>query len=161
MLLSDDRLLTLASAGKQVYICSVIHSERIALDSLKFTCRFRLKNHSIGFQLELLEFKDDSGFYIVNAPALELSGYGVSPNEARESFAVVLQEYLIHMTENDRLIDDLRQRNWHVSANDVIESIEPPEKYDLPGFDTRRKGATISKLKIQLQEEFANGVPCN
>jgi hypothetical protein len=70
------------------------------------------------FELALFSFQDD-GSKIIYSPALDLSGYGKTEAEARESFAEALREF-VHYTSNKRtIIKELRRLGWAVSASTI------------------------------------------
>jgi hypothetical protein len=56
---------------------------------------------NIQISLSLVEFMEDN-FYIVYSPALDLSGYAMTAEEARQSFTETLAYFLEHAL--DRLL---------------------------------------------------------
>src|SRR4051812_33384442 len=50
--------------------------------------------------------------YILHCPALDLSGYGTTIEEAESSFAISLEFYLEHTSEHTSLRADLEKLGW-------------------------------------------------
>jgi len=82
-------------------------------------------NSTIELTIPLIVFQQDNT-YIAYCPALDLSGYGNTENEAYESFNVVMGEYFLYTTRKKTLADDLRKRGWIV-RNNKTKPMRPPE----------------------------------
>ncbi len=67
----------------------------------------------IEVKLTLLSYIDEN-VHIIYSPALDLYGYGNDESEARDSFAVTLDEYLAFTTLQDLFTADLNRLGWHV-----------------------------------------------
>jgi len=67
-------------------------------------------------KLGLVAFKDDEAYYSY-CPSLNLIGYGDTEQEAKESFNIVLEEYIRYTTENQTLIVDLEKHGWKIEGN--------------------------------------------
>jgi len=74
-------------------------------------------------KLTLITFKDDN-VYNVYCPSLNLVGCGYTEKEAKDSFNVVFDEYINYTTENNTLIDDLKNCGWKWSENN--KNLSPP-----------------------------------
>lgn len=84
-----------------------------------------MKNVSIKeMKLTLINFKDDN-VYNVYCPSLNLIGCGYTEIEAQESFKVVFDEYINFTTENNTLIEDLKQCGWKITGNS--KNMLPPK----------------------------------
>ena len=66
--------------------------------------------------LEVLFQEDKDGVVVSFAPALNLSGCGRSIQEAKESFQIVLREYILYTREHGTLEEDLIRHNWTKSS---------------------------------------------
>ena len=62
-------------------------------------------------KISVVQFKEDDAI-IIYCPALDLSGYGVSVPEAKESFKTVLLEYIRYAGDKGTLDKDLRTHGW-------------------------------------------------
>lgn len=71
----------------------------------------------------------DGDVYIAYSPALDLSGYGETEEEAKTSFSIVIEEYISYGLTMHTLIKDLRAHGWKV------RSIKQ-RKISAPSFDT-------------------------
>lgn len=71
--------------------------------------------------LSVYLFVDDEGTHIAYSPALDLAGYGDTNEEAKESFSVVLEEYLKYTTEKNTIWADLKKYGWKHSAERIQE----------------------------------------
>jgi len=74
-------------------------------------------------QLTLIHFKDDNVFHIY-CPSLNLIGCGYTEKEAFESFNIVFDEYIHYTTENNTLIEDLKNCGWKRNGNS--KKLTPP-----------------------------------
>ena len=73
-------------------------------------------NENIKCRLPLIEFKE-GGNLIIYCPALDLSGYGATEEEARESFKTTLSEYFRYTVNKKTLARDLTRLGWTLRAN--------------------------------------------
>jgi hypothetical protein len=78
----------------------------------------------IKVNLFMLIFTEDDN-HIVYCPALNLTGYGKTEAHAKESFEVVLDEYLKYTTNKNTLVDDLRKHGWTIKKNLRKPAIPP------------------------------------
>lgn len=99
------------------------------MDNLVFTGELRTSKAGIKAKLDLYSFIDD-GVYIVYCPALDLSGYGYSLEEAKESFSEVFQQYITYCINKDSLHKDLLKHGWSVRGK-KSKDIKAPKLEDL------------------------------
>lgn len=76
-------------------------------------------NHKVTVNVALICFQEGKN-HIVYCPALELSGYGSSEDEAKKSFETVLEEYVRYATNKKTLEKDLQKRGWAVKKRKVV-----------------------------------------
>jgi hypothetical protein len=67
--------------------------------------------NSIKVQLALMLFEEE-GVPIAYIPALDISGYGATEQEAKESLEHSLNEYFSYTTNKKTLFDDLISHGW-------------------------------------------------
>jgi hypothetical protein len=80
--------------------------------------------------LSLIEFKEGD-VTIVYSPALNLSGYGYTPDEAKNSFNIALHEFFRY-TNNKKTFDEvLKELGWTFKGGRKKSKIEPPRNSDL------------------------------
>ena len=72
----------------------------------------------------LIIFNEDDNT-VVYCPALDLSGYGNSEDEARHSFETVLSEYFMYTINKQTLGLDLIKHGWTIKKNLSRGAIPP------------------------------------
>ncbi len=77
----------------------------------------------VDVNVDIIEYLEDGVFFLYS-PALDLVGYGMSEEEARQSWEVVLGEYVSYTMNKKTLIKDLRSRGWKVKRKDFL--VTPP-----------------------------------
>jgi hypothetical protein len=87
---------------------------------------FRGNKKYIETNLSLLSFVDD-GVNIVYSPALDLSGYGYTENEARKSFEEALNEFFRYTTNKVTLLKELKRLGWKISGGKKKPKIVSPD----------------------------------
>lgn len=58
----------------------------------------------------------DGDTYIAYSPALDISGYGTSEEDAKNSFSIVMEEYIDYGIKKRTLVKDLRAHGWRVKS---------------------------------------------
>lgn len=66
--------------------------------------------------LQLYEFVED-GLNIVYCPALDLSAYGESEDEAQKGFQETFRQYINYCTSKNTLKKDLQKHGWNVKSS--------------------------------------------
>lgn len=84
---------------------------------------------SIELTIPIIVFEEGNS-HIAYCPALDLSGYGNTEQEAYESFQVVLGEYFLYTTRKKTLADDLRKHGW-LLKNAKAKHMKPPDLSNL------------------------------
>jgi hypothetical protein len=84
------------------------------MDRSQFDASFEGHNVKIDVSLELYIWEEDSDHYVY-APALDLIGSGDSEEEGKESFQIVLEEYVKYTYNKSTLFDDLEEQGWYVN----------------------------------------------
>lgn len=80
--------------------------------------------------LSLIEFKEDD-VTIIYSPALNLSGYGYSSEEAKNSFNIALYEFFRYTNNKQTFNDVLKELGWKIKGGKKNPKIEPPLNSDL------------------------------
>ena len=106
--------------------------------------------------LGLVAFKDDEACYSY-CPALNLIGYGDTEQEAKESFNIVLEEYIRYTTENNTLIADLENHGWKIQNNG--KKLVPPKMSEIlqrdNEFDNIFSKYDFNKYSIPVKMQLA------
>lgn len=86
------------------------------MKSLDIESRFSSDKGSYTVKLPVLSFKEDNA-NIIYCPALDLSGSGNTELQAKESFAIVVAEYLHYTTNKGTLLTDLKKLGWTIQKS--------------------------------------------
>jgi hypothetical protein len=81
-------------------------------------------SNSVSCKIPLIIFQDDNAF-IVYCPALDLSGYGNTEEEANNSFRITLSEYFRYTVNKKTLATDLEKHGWKLKSS-LRKSAIPP-----------------------------------
>ena len=95
------------------------------MKSLNVESRFSNEKGSITVKVPVISFKEDNA-QIIYCPALDLSGSGNTESEARESFSIVVTEYLNYTTHKGTLWTDLKKLGWIIKKNKKKHAAPPP-----------------------------------
>jgi hypothetical protein len=87
-------------------------------------------NSDIKTTLSLLSFKED-GAHIIYSPALDLAGYVNSEEEAKDSFKVVLDEFIGHCSKNNTFLIELKRLGWHINKEKNQLNLKSPNWNEL------------------------------
>ena len=88
---------------------------------LNFKAELSNEGSKIETELALISFQEDD-VYFVYCPALDLTGYGDSEEEAKNSFAQTLKIYLDYTISNQTLLRDLEKHGWNVEGKKKLKS---------------------------------------
>lgn len=75
-----------------------------------------LSNNTSNYKVKLtvIEFKEDDNT-IMFAPALDICGYGKNTAEAKQSFGIVLEEFINHTSNKNTLNTVLNKLGWGIN----------------------------------------------
>lgn len=80
---------------------------------------------NITVNVPVLLFKEGNA-HIIYCPALDLSGSGNTESEAKESFVIVVTEFLNYTTHKGTLWTDLKNLGWTIQKNKKKPATPPP-----------------------------------
>lgn len=92
-----------------------------------FTGQVTAGNSTIHAKLEMYMFKED-GAYIVYCPALDLSAYGTSEEDAKMAFEKTFEMHFSYCINKKTLYDDLKSHGWAIKS-------KKQKKIKAPSFD--------------------------
>jgi len=105
--------------------------------------------------LSLIEFKEED-VTIIYSPALDLSGYGSSKEEAKKSFEEALHEFFRY-TNNKKTLDKLlKGLGWTVKGSKKRPKFNPPKDSELisknPLYSeiVNEKDYTVSRENVEF-----------
>lgn len=77
---------------------------------------YREKNGRIDVKLHLKGWKDnESGFFFLYSPSLDLTGYGETQELAKKSLEITLLEFLEYTKIKNTFFDELENLGWMVN----------------------------------------------
>jgi len=123
---------------------------------LRVTADLGFGNGKYHVGLSLVEFEEDN-VTIVYSPALDLSGYGYSQPEAKESFSEALQEFFRY-TNNKKTLDKvLKGLGWAIKGSKKKPKFNPPKDSELVSLNPLYNEIVNSKsYKVSREDvEFA------
>lgn len=85
------------------------------MDNLTLKGSFENKSSHIRVLLDMFMFKEDEAT-IIYCPALDLSAYGYSEDEAKSAFEQSLEMYFDYCVKKNTLVKDLRAHEWNVKS---------------------------------------------
>lgn len=88
---------------------------------------FKSKGSKVNFNLPVITFHEDGVFFFYT-PALDLTGYGKTEEEAESSFEETLGQFLDYGTNKSTLFSELKKLGWKVSKKSVSK---PPSLIDM------------------------------
>ena len=115
---------------------------------------FTNRKYQVG--LSLVEFEEDN-VTIIYSPALDLSGYGYSQSEAKQSFSEALHEFFRY-TNNKKTLDKvLKNLGWAIRGTKNKPKFNPPKDSDLVSLNPLYNEIVNSKsYKVSREDvEFA------
>jgi hypothetical protein len=115
------------------------------MSQLNFSGQLNYKGNSVKVRLGMYLFKDGEA-HIVYCPALDLSAYGDSEEQAKQSFADILGMTIKYMLNKRTMKDDLTKHGWQ------IKSLKQ-NKIKAPSFETMLKN-NDSFREILEREEY-------
>lgn len=102
------------------------------------------RNGNLSVTLDVYVFMDGDS-YIAYSPALDLSGYGESEQAAKDSFSIVMDEYIAYGVSRRTLVKDLRAHGWKVRSL-------KQRKMSAPSFDTLLRSNDTFKDILENKE---------
>ncbi len=88
-------------------------------------------NKSVRVHLPIIKFEED-GCKLVYCPAVDITGYGSTDDEAEESFFVSLTEFIKYTLNKGTLFQSLKKLGWHIPGSKrALKTISPPSMSDL------------------------------
>ncbi|MCB5252254.1 MAG: hypothetical protein LHW51_04680 [Candidatus Cloacimonetes bacterium] len=126
-----------------------------AMADLIFTGELRTSKAGVKAKLDLYSFIDE-GVYIVYCPALDLSGYGHSIEDAKESFSEVFQQHITYCINKNTLHEDLLNHGWNVRGKKSKDIKAPKLEELLKKNEAFRDVLNKDYSKFNTEIEFAS-----
>ncbi|MBC6409167.1 MAG: hypothetical protein GDA42_01705 [Ekhidna sp.] len=100
------------------------------MSALHITAALGFGNGKYRVGLSLIEFQEED-VIIIYSPALDLSGYGYSQEEAKKSFSEALHEFFRYTNHKKTMDKVLKGLGWSVSDSKKKPKFNPPKDSDL------------------------------
>lgn len=84
------------------------------MDKKQANAKYSDGKNNIEFNLSIFLWEEDSVTYAYS-PALDLTGYGLSKEEAKESFETVLHEFIKYTHNKKTIFQELENLGWAVN----------------------------------------------
>jgi hypothetical protein len=95
----------------------VISGYQECLIKLRYNTEFKNSRAQLHANLLILVFQEEDA-YIAYSPALDLSGYGYSDQEAKDSFEIALKNFLDITSKKKILYSELKRMGWKVHGSE-------------------------------------------
>jgi hypothetical protein len=89
--------------------------------NLGHTSQYRDGKKRINVKLSLIEFEED-GLYFIYSPALDLTGYGKTEKEAKQSYNLAMEEFLKYTTHKETILQELERLGWTISKKKKLSA---------------------------------------
>lgn len=100
--------------------------------------------------LELYVFAEESMF-IIYCPALDLSAYGKTEEEAKKEFAIVFEMYINYSMNKKTLVKDLQNHGWKVKSSRQ-KKMKAPTTKEMLNFNSTLRDIIYNKDYKKVSE---------
>lgn len=96
-----------------------------------YQSNFKSASGNAKVKLFLISFQDDNGIHFVYSPHLDISGYGETLAEAKESFNIAYEDFIDYTLKKQTLGKVLKKLGWTVKGK-----IKKPKKILAPKIES-------------------------
>ena len=100
------------------------------MSNLHIRANLGINHNKYHIGLSLVEFTEDN-IIIIYSPALDLSGYGNSEEEAKKSFSEAMDEFFKYTTNKKTLDTVLKGLGWSIEGSKSKPQFNPPKDSDM------------------------------
>jgi len=94
---------------------------------LRIEADYIFPREQVKINVPLIEFEED-GVQIIYCPSLDIQGYGNDNKEARDSFAIALEEFLKYTIHKNTLFSEMKKMGWKIKSKN--KPMIPPDLSD-------------------------------
>ena len=102
----------------------------------------KVGTNKIVINLQVFFFQEDDIFFAY-MPSLDLTGYGNTPEEAKDSLTVVLDEFLKYTINKNTFLIELKRLGWKIKSKK--KPMHAPQMTDLINSNEQLKEIVNSK----------------
>lgn len=95
-------------------------------EKLRYDARYKTKDSEVTATNVIVFFFKEDNAHIAYSPALDLSGYGYTEDEAKDSFEVALKQFIEITTKKNTLLSELKRLGWRLKGKDFKLVKAPP-----------------------------------
>ncbi len=107
-----------------------------------FSGKWQSGDKMITLSVALFVFEED-GIHYAYLPSMDLTGYGKTPKEARESLKIVLDEFFRYTINKNTFFAELEKMGWKIRSKH--KPMTPPRISDLINENDQLKDIVDSK----------------
>lgn len=100
------------------------------MNNLQVRANLGINENKYHIGLSLIEFVEDD-VIIVYSPALDLSGYGATEDEAKKSFSEAMDAFFKYTTNKKTLDIVLKELGWSIKGSKKRPKFNPPKDSDM------------------------------
>ena len=115
---------------------------------LSFKGDFSNKKAGVIAQLMLIHFIDENDVHIIYSPHLDLSGYGKTKDEAKQSFEDSFADFMDYTINKKTLGEVLKQLGWKSKGNS-----KRPKKIIVPSMSDILDKSYVSEIFDKYQTQ--------
>ncbi|HEY9341931.1 MAG TPA: hypothetical protein VIQ23_10135 [Hanamia sp.] len=114
----------------------------------------KYKSNSTKVNLQVLNFEEDN-IYFSYMPSFDLTGYGETEEEAKESLTIVLDEFLRYTLNKKTLFIEMQRLGWDIK--DKKKPMRAPQISDLINSNEQLK--KIVNCKQYTASNYQTNIP--
>lgn len=84
------------------------------MDKKRANAKYSDRKKNVEVNVSIFLWDEDSLFYVYS-PALDITGYGLNKEEARESFETILHEFIQYTQNKKTIFKELENLGWAVN----------------------------------------------
>jgi len=115
---------------------------------MRIDASFLKGKERISVNLTLFSWNENNIFYIYS-PALDLTGYGYTEDEARSSFAEILEQFVDYTHNKETIFDELERLGWTI--NKKKKRVKSPDIEDML-IDNDQFKEVINKSGVKKED---------
>ena len=99
----------------------------------RFSFEGKLKkgHNQVTARLLLLYFQDENKVHFIYSPHLDLSGYGNTVEEAKQSFEIAFEDLMDYTISKGTLVSLLEELGWQIKGTKKVPKIVTPDFSDI------------------------------